>query len=262
MSTGLTSHVLMYNVNKIRYPWRESLQSVLPVSDEVIVCECFSTDGTWEELDAWSRRDTRIRIIRRPWGTKCEILGDLVNECIKEVKTPVHFQIQADEVLHDDSYGELIQLAKNMPANAAMIQYLHFLSDFEHTYEFMYSKLPRIAKTSAGWVSGGDACALGGPPPVCETGIMMHHYGKVSVGRGVEASIKEFEFQNMYKHYGFPDPLIVKAYNEGRINYRKVCEQSGKKHQIEDFTGRHPTVMTAYIAEAKRREIEFQAKGS
>ena len=254
MGTGITAHTLLYNVNKIRYPWRECIQSVLPIADEVIICECFSTDGTYEDLIGIVSANPKIRVIRRPWGEKCESLGDHVNACIQEVRTPYHLQIQGDEILHEESYPELIRLGKEMTANAAMVHYLHFFGDFDHTYEFMYEKLPRFARTAGGWVSGGDACALGGHPPVIDSAIRFHHYGKVSLGREVQAATKEFEFQNMYKHHGFPDPIIVKAYKEkGRLDYQKLCEEHGRKHTIVGFPGPHPKVMEGYIATAKER---------
>jgi glycosyltransferase involved in cell wall biosynthesis len=254
MTTGLTAHTLAYNLNKIVYPWRESIASVLPIVDELIVCECFSTDGTYEDLLAIMAKEPKIRMIRRPWGTKCEMLGDLVNECVKEVRTPVHFQIQADEVLHEDSYPEFARLSVEFPGNAAMVHYTHFFNDFDTTYDFCYLTIPRVAKTNSGWKSTGDACALGGPPPVIDTKIHLYHYGKVTSGREVEAAVKEFEFQSMYKHHGFPDPMIIRAYEAGRFSMGRSHEAEGRPVKgKKPFVGTHPAVMTEFIKAGRER---------
>jgi glycosyltransferase involved in cell wall biosynthesis len=254
MSTGLTSYTIAYNLNKIRYPWMECILSVLPVSDEVIVGECFSTDGTYEDLLKLQSQNPKIRILRHPWGDRYEILPQIANMCIRESRTKYHFHIQADEVLHEDSYPELLEICK-LDVPAVSMRYVHFIGDFETTFPFVYERVARMGQKDVMFRLDGDACELDFPrEKAFVSNVQVFHYGKVHVGRESEAAVKEYEFQQMYVHanLGFPDPKIVEAYKRGRINYKEASSEETRK-EYRPFTGSHPKVMENYIREAKAR---------
>lgn len=260
-ATGITAHTLLYNVNRIRYPWKECILSALPACDEFVACECFSDDGTHEDLLALAAAEPKIRIIRKPWGPHCEVLSKLTNACIEQVRTPFHLQIQADEVLHESSLAELLTLPRTMEEPAAWVNYSHFVGDFDTVFPFIYSRTVRFARTKSVWRSGGDACSLGGPGAPRETRLLFCHYGKVHVGREAEAAHKEYKFHLMFQHLGigFPDPLAVKAHEQGWIDYREVFPRAKAAGEFQPFLGTHPAVMEGYIREAKERARAWEA---
>lgn len=258
---AITGHMIGRNLNAIRYPWREAVLSVLPVCSEVILCECHSDDGTYEDMARMAAANGKIRIIRGRWGDRCEVLADLTNQCIAEVRTPYHLQIQADEVLHEASAAELLGLARS-GIEAALVNYVHFVGDFETVFDFIYSKAVRFARTGSAWRSGGDACSLGGGRgAAAPTSVVYYHYGKVHVGREAAAAKKEYEFLKMFEHLGigFPDPLAVKAYEQGWIDYTEVFPRAKAAGEFRPFCGTHPAVMAPYIEAAVRRGLEWRA---
>lgn len=262
MLTGLTTLFMAHNLNKIRYPWKESIRSVMDVSDDVLVCECESTDGTLEDLKLLSFEFDKIVILRHPWGPKKDILPRIANFCIDHVVTRWWLLVDADEVLHEDSHAELKQLVDRSDIDRVSMRFTHFLGDFESTYPFMYSRMPRMARRDSPWRFdlAGDACApsYGKKDRTVDSNVDLYHYGKVHVGRRREAAVKEYEFQMMYREGEskyWPDPRIVKAYKEGSIDYKAVnTDRSGKTDHIKPFTGRHPKFMSDYIQAAKQRD--------
>ena len=251
----LTSHLITYNCVTIKYPFIQSILSVLPISQEVIVVDCGSTDGTVEAIREIG--GGKITIFRGHWGDKSEVLSEMTNLAISKVGTPFHMQIQADEVLHEDSYGALRETLWQLTMGkyrAAYVNYLHFIADFRTTFGFMYDKAVRITRTDSGFKSTGDAVQFVGPGYVADSNIWFYHYGKVHLGREQEAAVKEYNFQRMFEHLGlgFPDPLIVAAYERGQIDYREVFATAIRRGELRVFAGTHPQVMREYITRLER----------
>ena len=44
-----------------KYPYEEAIQSMLDFSDEVVVVDGGSDDGTWERLESWSKEEERLK---------------------------------------------------------------------------------------------------------------------------------------------------------------------------------------------------------
>lgn len=243
----LSVFTILRNVERIRYPWRESILSALPVADEFLACECASDDGTAEALAEIARREPKIRIIPGHWGDTFEVLSELANLLISEVRSDWHFQLQADEALHDRSYPELQKALRESHSDILSPRYTHFCGDFRHTWPFMYERAARIARRSSGVRYAGDACEIARPRahgrPV---DVDVYHYGKVHLGREREAADKEWHFQQLYRSIGgFPDPRIVETYKAGSIDYQEVLKS--ERHLIKPFTGRHPSAMLPRI---------------
>ena len=60
-------NVCVRNGNKLDYCWKESVISLLPVCDTVVVCDGESDDGTYQEMQEWARREPRLAICVYKW---------------------------------------------------------------------------------------------------------------------------------------------------------------------------------------------------
>ncbi len=102
------------------YPWREAAQSVLPVCSELVICDAGSTDGTLEAVQEWSEADPRIKL--RHWTPEApnhNWLLSWMNHARQQLSTSHHLFITADEVLHEDSYDDVLRFVNDHPNGAA-----------------------------------------------------------------------------------------------------------------------------------------------
>ena len=63
----ISGYTLSRNLLSLDYCIRETLLCLMPVCDEVVVCDSDSTDGTRELLDAMAAMFPKLRVINRRW---------------------------------------------------------------------------------------------------------------------------------------------------------------------------------------------------
>ena len=107
------------------YPWRQCVSSMLEFSNEVIVVDGGSTDGTWEELEAWSTEEERLKVyqIKRDWTSPRFAVfdGEQKAEARKRCTSEFLWQMDADEVIHEDDYEKIINLCRNFPRGTGLV---------------------------------------------------------------------------------------------------------------------------------------------
>ena len=107
----VTGFSFIKNAIKYQYPVVESLQSILPLCDEVVVAVGASEDAT-RELVA-SVDPQKIRIIDTVWDDSLReggrVLAAETDKAFKAIRADSDwcFYIQGDEVLHEDGYEEI-----------------------------------------------------------------------------------------------------------------------------------------------------------
>ncbi len=263
MKKTLGFYQFIRNATKYDYPFEESLLSVLPVADQLVVCECMSEDDTFDRLAKFvsEHGDKNIKIIRHDWIDNHLGLSKLGNFAADELTTDWIWQIQGDEVLHESSYEFIKQvLQKEFPTETCyLVNYFHFLANYETEFDFCYRSIKRLARNHTGWQLVGDACELAGGnlETVRESPIMVYHYGKVHQGNiGWE---KEVNFQELFKSIGFPDPKMKEMeekLGEKFCDYLYLFESSIKEGKVRRFEGTHPAVMQDRIKAFKEGGYE------
>lgn len=264
MPTSVTGYTFIYNALKYQFPLVAAVQSLLAACDEVIVCECFSEDNTWELVNDLANLHPRLKLVRHPWGDHSSVQSKICNFIIQEhVKTDWHFKLDADEVLHDESAVVLkpsLEVLDKQPwkgVTAVRPHYTHFVANYWTTFPFIYDRVIRIARKDAGWFMPGDACQLtGGRGQVIDLDIEVFHYGKVR--SGPTALMKEKDFQQLYVDQGFPDPKLAELEKEiGEVDWFYLFQNSYGKGEFKPFTGHHPLWMIPVIL-AEKDEKQYR----
>ena len=118
---SISSYSTSYNCIKSGYPWKESISSVLPFSSEVVIVDGGSDDGTYEELKSWEEKEEKLRVYQNKvnWGTNESRVSDGQQKAMARslCKGEFCFQIDADEVFHEDGIEKIVDIAKHMPRN-------------------------------------------------------------------------------------------------------------------------------------------------
>lgn len=121
----ISSYTTTFNCNKSGYPWRESISSVLPFSGEVVVVDGGSEDGTYEELKAWAKNESKLKVFQNKvnWGTNESRVADGQQKAMARslCEGEFCFQIDADEVFHEDGVEKILDIAKHMPRNVDIL---------------------------------------------------------------------------------------------------------------------------------------------
>lgn len=114
MKKTLGGFVCIRDGDLLDYCWRESVNSLLAVCDEVVICDCDSSDGTRQIMDKWAADQPKVTLANFPWT---DPKGDpwwypnWLNYARQHLKlrgpdTCVVY-LDGDEILHEDSYAEV-----------------------------------------------------------------------------------------------------------------------------------------------------------
>ena len=231
---------------KYDYPFLESINSLLPLCDEIIIAVGKSEDDTLKRIH--SLRSSKIRILETVWDESIRksgtILSQQTNLALDKISGDWAVYLQADEVLHE----------KEVPAiKEAMVRYQDtpevdgILFNFQHfygSYHYIgnsrrwYRREIRIVRPSVGVRSWGDAQGFrinGKKLQVKLIDATIYHYGWVKPPEIQQ--LKQKTFNKLWHSDEWIDQHIGMA-NE--YNYK----QGGKLLQ---FDGSHPAVMTERI---------------
>ncbi|HYF02849.1 MAG TPA: glycosyltransferase [Patescibacteria group bacterium] len=249
------------NALKLSYPIIESLTSLIPVCDEVIVAVGNSDDGTLEAVRGLS---PKIRVIETIWDdAKREggrILAEQTNIALNEAVGDWCLYLQADEVLHEDDLEkikpEMIK-AENRDIEALIFRYRHFYGSYDYigTGRQWYRREIRAFKNTGKVVSWGDAQGfkkrVGNDFEKLrarQTELRIFHYGWVRPPKAQQ--LKQQAFQRLYHDDTWMAENVLK---QDEFDYDSAFE-------LEFFKGTHPRVMHDRIEKDREWTQRFDQK--
>ena len=134
----LSGFTFVRNAVKYDYPVVESITSILPIVDEMIVLVGNSEDET--EALIVSINSPKIKIVQSIWDDSLRqggnVLADETNKAMRHIspKADWAFYIQADEVLHEKYHPtilkKLTEYAAAKEVEGFLFEYLHFYGDY------------------------------------------------------------------------------------------------------------------------------------
>lgn len=235
---------IVRNVIKYGYPVVESIKSLLPICDKIVVAVGKSDDDTLQLIKTID--PSKIEIVETVWDDSLRSGGQvLAVETNKAFDAVGHefdwcIYLQADEVLHDKDYlvitGAMQTYLQDNRVEGLLLKYLHFWG----TYDFVgisrswYRNEIRIIRNDKSIRSYKDAqgfrkndCKL----KVKKIDATVYHYGYVRPPDVIKKKISHF---HSFYHSGNTLQKILETCEN--FDYSIV-------DAVKKFDGDHPSVM-------------------
>ena len=237
------------------YPIAESLRSLLPLVDELVVAVGDSDDNTWELVSGIG--DRKIKAFRTVWDmTKREggaVLAEQTNIALAECTGEWAVYLQSDEILDDAEIPIVRRRLEDHLKQATeglSFSYVHFYGSYatvQDNWCIWYRREVRAVRTGKGIVSVGDAAGFkikdGGRLRRlirADAGAHVYHYGWVRPpGVMVE---KRRHAQRLY----YDDAKMADIPVADRVDPQQPFYHLG---HLRLFHGSHPSVMQHLVAE-------------
>lgn len=148
------------NVVKTGYPFVEAIAASLPICDEFLISEGYSTDGTYEVLKKIEKLNKKITLFRHEWPStrKYSVIAEVTNMIRAKCNGDYIFSIQANEIVHEDNLEFIRSLPEICPqVDTFSFPFIHLVKDqrFYEDYRLRFSKnLHNIEAVCDAWTLG------------------------------------------------------------------------------------------------------------
>ncbi len=241
---------------RLGYPFVESLRSLLPLVDELIVGIGDGEDGTWEAVQAIG--DAKLKVFRSVWDPNLRhaglVLSAQTNLALGRCSGDWAVYLQADEVLHEDDLSRLhasLRRHWSRRTEGLLFDYLHFIGSYDRIgvdWRVWYPRAVRAVKLGAGIQSAGDACGFRVCAGARERGVIkasaharIFHYGWCR-----PPTLMIEKQKNLDRFYDADDARIEARYRPFESVPDELFASYGPVRQR--FRGSHPQAMRARVA--------------
>ncbi len=250
------------NAQKLYYPLKQAVQSVLPIVDEFIVVLGDSDDDDHSREEVLSINSNKIKIIDTVWDLEKYPRGmehahqtDIAKEACKGDWL---FYLQSDEVIHENDLPVIQkrceELLPNHDVEGLLFNYYHFWGDYNHYHQShgWYQHEIRIVRNDPAIHSFESAQSFRRIPDfdsihyrdhentfklrVAKANATIYHYGWVRPPELMKNKIKYFNVNHRGKQKAEAlDQQMADYFDYGPLN------------KIAEFKGTHPAVMQPVI---------------
>lgn len=224
--------MVTHQCEEFDYCYREALQSLIDVCDEVVVVDGHSTDGTRDALSSMP-----IKVIDAEWtpipGTTGKWLADLYNLAKSKASGRFQLGLQADEVLHEIDRTELRRLDYH-----ASFKRLNFWRDPQHFLPGGKVCGNRVFRFGTHEVKfAGDAEGMESHVRRDDSDVCIFHYGFLRKTENLIAKSISFEEEVFSTH----NPLFDRMKTEGRKPFDEFHDQ------LIPYDGSHPKYIHQWL---------------
>ena len=266
------------NVNKLYYPVKQSIMSILPIVDEFVVALGDNDEDDRSREEILSIGSDKIKIIDTTWDIEKYPRGmehahqtDIAKE---HCNGDWLFYLQADEVVHE-KYLPVIQrrceeLLEDKDVEGLLFKYIHFWGDYWHYHDShgWYRKEIRIIRNHPDIHSWESAQSFRKIPnfgglnyrqqentyklKVAEVDAYIYHYGWVRPPRLMKNKIKVFRTNHKGKEK-------IASLEKAHKNYFSF--DYGVIGKLPPFKGTHPKVMDEWIKDFNwEKDLQYTGK--
>jgi hypothetical protein len=248
------------NAVKYDYPIVESINSIISIVDEFIVCVGNSDDGTLSLIQ--NINSPKIKIIHSVWDENLreggKVLAEETNKAMAAVSPGADwlFYLQGDEVVHEQYLSNIknamLKYKDDKKTEGLLFHYTHFYGSYKYIGDGRnwYSKEIRIIRNDKNIKSWKDAQGFRKNGEILKVKLIdahIYHYGWVKNPKFQQEKQKEFG-----KWWNDDN------WHKGWLEYK---EKQGSNYRYEEnidsinlFTGTHPSVMKQRV---KNEDWEF-----
>lgn len=246
----------MRNAITYDYPVVESIRSILPLVEEMIVAVGQSDDDTLGLIKAMN--EPKIRIIETIWDDRLReggaVLAVETDKAFDALSTDYDWAIyiQADEVMHErslEAVRQAIHLCHNRKeVEGLTVAYTHFYGSYKYIGDSRswYRNEIRIIRNDKAIRSFKDAQGFrkaGKKLKVTKSGGQMYHYGWVK-----NPGIQKKKEKNMHRYWHSDEWIRKNVYDVPEYDYQGA-------DSLALFTGQHPVIMEQRV---KSEDWNFQ----
>jgi glycosyltransferase involved in cell wall biosynthesis len=156
----ISGFMIVKDVLKQGYPFVEAIVSALPICDEFLVSDGYSTDGTYEFMEKIALANPKVKVYREQWPNRKDvtILSEVTNSLRAKCRHEYILSLQANEVIHEQSAPLIKALPQMFPSvDTFSFPFIQFLNQYKFAEGFRL----RFSKNHPGIVAKGDAWTLG-----------------------------------------------------------------------------------------------------
>lgn len=156
----ISGFMIVKDVLKQGYPFVEAIASALPVCNEFLISDGYSSDGTYEVVQRISKLNRKVKIFRQRWPVERTptVLADVTNSLKRKCRFEFVFSVQANEIVHEESAEFIRTLPEMLPdVYTFSFPYLQLLQNykFAQEYRLRFSRnLEGVAAIDDGWTLG------------------------------------------------------------------------------------------------------------
>ncbi|MES1216655.1 MAG: glycosyltransferase family 2 protein [Bacteroidota bacterium] len=249
----ISGFTFVKNAIKYDYPVAESIRSILPIVDEMIVCLGDSEDETAGLIG--SIGSDKIKIVHSVWDKNLreggKVLAIETDKAIDAAASDADwlFYLQADEVVHE-KYLPVIQSAMekykdDKRVEGLLFHYLHFYGSYKYVGDGRkwYSKEIRVIRNNKEIRSYRDAQGFrinGRKMKVKQIGAYIYHYGWVR-----NPLFMQDKFRDFGRHWN--DEQSHDQWKQQKAASRKEFDYSAID-SLMMFKDSHPGVMKERVS--------------
>lgn len=251
MSVKLGGVVPIRNGFKLDFCFENCIKSLLPICDTVAVSVGEGDDDTEKFLREWWTREPKLSLNVWPWPHpkgNPDWYTDWLNYARQHTPCDWIIQLDADEVLHEKSYQEVLDFVNAGKRRSAVCTRWNFWKDHKHTIPEGFCCGKRVIRIQPQnvWLPSDGYHPLGAETSqmAVETGIEVFHYGFI---RKRECF---FEKEKLLQGYFFDswDARLEKAKtHEG--NWMTMPGVTSWEDRLDPFGGTHPALMKEWLKE-------------
>jgi glycosyltransferase involved in cell wall biosynthesis len=260
--------MVLKDVLKQGYPFVESIAASLPVCDELLISEGYSTDGTYEIVEKLAHLNKKIKIIRQNWPTtkKYSVIAEVTNAIRAKCIYDYILSIQANEILHEKNIEFIKALPEICPQMYAFsLPFIHLVKEYKFFEDFRL----RFAKNKKEIVAIGDAWTLGLSESFIHSqtlrGVTKPRRMLRSLYKGIEWNYTNTGVSPLSRAIYLPKP-VYRYWSLFPMDYLEKCQKHVEMFGLSELQKDvailknfvdNPNVFWKKAAEIRRVELDF-----